>query len=239
MSRNFDCLRGADRQNLPLTNAGSDIGVPSNYAAILADELAQIENIVGHSIGKLKAVVEEGADAARTEKQSCERAIATLENEVTTLNQKRRDMEQLLQSRNVEVSVLSARVDLQREQIAQLEQSLHQVRINAASETQKATIAVEKIAELERQLRDKDALIGENDRQASTLKSEVSRLKVGILEMAASVEKQAQNLTQGEGSEPEASKPGLPSTADDPMRLRSQPDYSPVTGNFNSFLFDR
>jgi len=234
MSRSFDLLQGAERHNAPATEAGSNLDGTSSTAPVLADELAQIESIIGDSLVKLKAVVEQGAVAARTAKESSERAIAVLETDVGVLKDKLRDTEQSLQSRNDAVKALSTRVALQRAQIVQLEQSLQQVTRAAAHDTERATIAVEKAAALERQLREKDALIAETERHASALKSEVSRLKKGVLEMASSVAMHAKSLIQDNRTERASAMP-----EDDLIAPRGRPSYPQIPGGSTALLFDR
>ena len=190
MSRSFDLLNSLDTPSFAPAKAEARTGVAPSYASILADELAQIESIVGHTIGKLKAVVEEGADAARSEKESAERTIASLENDLMARAGQLRDVEQSLQSRDREI-------DAQRQQIAELEQSLQQARTLAAIESDRAASASAKTAQLERLISEQDARVAASDQLAAALQAEVARLKDGILEMVSLVQVQAKSLARG------------------------------------------
>lgn len=237
MSRNFELLKGLETQPLPTMDANSNIRVMPSSAAILADELAQIERIVGHSIGKLKAVVEEGAAAVRSEKEVAEQTIAALKADGALLTSKLRDAERSLHSRSDEVNDLSAKLQLLTSQVAHLSQSLQQAKSDAASEVQRATADVEnakaKVAQLESRLRDKDALIAESDNQIGELKSEVSRLKDGMLEMASFVTMRAKIITDGNANKRVTAAPEPVSPTP------TQPIYSQVSNGSLSALFDR
>ena len=270
MSRNFDSLNGLESLSLPTMDANPTIRATPSYAAILADELAQIERIVGDSIGKLKAVVEEGADAAKSEKAATEQILTALTTDVATLNSQLHHSEQSLQSRNDEVNELTGKLQLLTNQLAHLGQSLQQAKIDAASETQRALADVEnakgkivalearvgeaestlraketaiseveqvsstRIAQLESQLRDKEVLVADGYRQMGALKSEVSRLKEGVLEMASLVQMHAKTLTDGDATNRAAAV-----TANHLNPAQTQPIYSQVPDRSTSALFDR
>lgn len=173
MSRTFDSLNGMDGQSQSASQGDSNVPVTANYAAILADELAQIERIVGHSIGKLKAVVEVGADAAKNERVAREKFIATLQAEVARANEK--------------IAGLEDR--------ALIAESMLRVKEGAIVQMQQATAA--RIADLENQLRGKEARSAADQSRIGALESEVARLKDGVVEMAAFMANHAKRLTEG------------------------------------------
>ncbi len=173
MSRNFDSLRLGQVQNQSADGGNSAIPVTSGYAAILADELAEIERIVGHSIGKLKAVVEQGAEVAKTEREATDQLVAALTGEA--------------ESATAKLATLEARIQ-------QLETSL---RIKDAAIAEVEQAARVKLAQMEGHLRDKEALIAASDRQIGALNAEVARLKDGMLEMAAFVTMRTKIITDG------------------------------------------
>ncbi len=269
MSRNFELLKELESESQPTLDANRDSRAASGYATILTDQLAQIERIVGQSIGKLKAVVDECADAAKSEKEAAEQVVAALKAESATLAGKLRDAEGWLKRRDEEVTDLIANLHLLTDQAAQHSQSLQQVKSDAASAALRAradfenangkiaeleakigetesTLRVKdsamteveqssrsRIAQLEVQLRDKDLLLAESDRQIDALKSEVSRLKDGMLEMASLVTMRTKIITDGNPTK------RAPAAGETVNPAPAQPSYSQVPELPTSALFDR
>lgn len=231
MSRNFDSLNGVEPHGVPGQNNPADVRVAPDCAAILADELAQIEKIVGDSLGKLKSVVIEGADAVRKEKDQAAQTIEALKAEAFSRESRLRETERMLHSRDQEVTDLGLKLQLLAKQIASLQQSLEQTKCDAASAVEGAALEVAnakaktaalearvaeteaslrakeaastqfeqtasvKIAQLENQLKDKQTLLTDSYQQSVALRSEVTRLKAGIEQIASRFSQQIEALT--------------------------------------------
>ncbi len=196
-------------QSQSMVDGNPDIRVTSSYAAILADELAQIERIVGDSIGKLKVVVEQGVEVAKTEKETTDQVISALKTEVESANGKIAALE-------AKAGEMEAELRLKNAAIAEVEQS-----------------ARLKLAQIEGQLRAKEAQITDGDRQILTLKSEVERLKEGMLEMASFVTMRTKIIADGNAI------PRTRASTEMEMTAPAQPSYAQLSDRPADALFDR
>ena len=187
----------------------SDIQVTPSYAAILADELGQVERIVGHSIAKLKAVVEQGAELAKTERESTDQRIAALKSDA--------------ESATAKLTLLEARIH-------ELEASL---RIKDAAIAEVEQSARLRIAQMEGHLRDKEALLADGNRHMGGLKAEVERLKDGMLEMASFVTMRTKIITDGNVTQ------RAKASAEPVNVVPAPPIYAPLADRPTSTLFDR
>lgn len=105
MSKTYEALNLVREQTEPSLNFNPQARGTSSFAALLAEEFAQIERVVGGSLGKLKTAVDERAHMASTEKAQLEQhitkliaAIAALESKLTEAETVSRTKEAALQA---------------------------------------------------------------------------------------------------------------------------------------------
>lgn len=88
MSRTYEALNLVREQTQATLNFNPEVRGTSSFAVLLAEEFAQIERVVGNSLGKLKTAADETANAHSIEKHQLMQHIAKLDAAITRLESK-------------------------------------------------------------------------------------------------------------------------------------------------------
>jgi chromosome segregation ATPase len=140
MSKVFDALNMAMAQTAPTFPFDGKSGITAGFAATLAEELAQIETVIGKSIGKLKAAALDEVNAASAERAQTEQLIEELKTTVRKLQNELQETDRTLQSRHDEIDDLTTKLALLTKQAASLEDSLQQAKADVIIQTQRGEV---------------------------------------------------------------------------------------------------
>lgn len=196
MSRTFDALTLAKAQHaLGLSGEPASCIAPS-FAELLAGEFAQIERVVGESIGKIRGAVAEGVNAAGAEKAQLEQEIATLSAGLALLESKLAEAELSLQKRNGEFDELAATLDAHSKQTESLEQSLRLAKAEAINQAQRVAMVA---ADSKSRIAALEAKLVEAESTSRTREAEINQLQqesqAKIAQMAVQLNEKENQLT--------------------------------------------